>query len=112
MFFFRVNPNRKEFPSLQLVWCIKKNSSQNTESLAVNWELLFQMTCSSRNEFPSLQLVVIVLPGKTPVYAEVKRMGDSVLGLATQCIKGQDKKLFILGAITSKEGGGGLPLGK
>ena len=65
------------------------------------------MTCSSRNEFPSLQLVVIVLPGKTPVYAEVKRMGDSVLGLATQCIKGQDKKLFFfLGDITSKEGGG------
>jgi len=43
-----------------------------------------------RNEFPSLQLVVIVLPGKTPVYAEVKRMGDSVLGLATQCIKAKN----------------------
>ena len=33
-----------------------------------------------RKEFVDLQLIVVVLPGKTPVYAEVKRMGDSVLG--------------------------------
>jgi hypothetical protein len=28
-----------------------------------------------------------VLPGKTPVYAEVKRVGDTVLGMATQCVQ-------------------------
>jgi len=41
-------------------------------------------------EFPSMQLIIVVLPGKTPVYAEVKRMGDSVLGIATQCIKSKN----------------------
>ena len=43
-----------------------------------------------RKEFPELQLIIVVLPGKTPVYAEVKRMGDSVLGVATQCIKSKN----------------------
>ena len=43
-----------------------------------------------RKEFPQLQLIIVVLPGKTPVYAEVKRMGDSVLGVATQCIKSKN----------------------
>ncbi|XP_023346536.1 protein argonaute-1 isoform X2 [Eurytemora carolleeae] len=43
-----------------------------------------------KKEFPELQLIVVVLPGKTPVYAEVKRMGDSVLGIATQCIKSKN----------------------
>ena len=37
-----------------------------------------------------MQLIIVVLPGKTPVYAEVKRMGDSVLGIATQCIKSKN----------------------
>ena len=37
--------------------------------------------------FQGLQLVVVVLPGKTPVYAEVKRVGDTVLGMATQCVQ-------------------------
>ena len=33
------------------------------------------------NTFPNLQLIVVVLPGKTPVYAEVKRAGDTCLGM-------------------------------
>jgi eukaryotic translation initiation factor 2C len=37
-----------------------------------------------------LQLVVVVLPGKTPVYAEVKRVGDTVLGMATQCVQAKN----------------------
>lgn len=37
--------------------------------------------------FPNLQLIVVVLPGKTPVYAEVKRVGDTCLGIATQCVQ-------------------------
>ena len=37
--------------------------------------------------FPNLQLIVVVLPGKTPVYAEVKRVGDTLLGIATQCVQ-------------------------
>ena len=53
------------------------------------------------NTFPNLQLIVVVLPGKTPVYAEVKRVGDTCLGMtnstlpnltlylgiATQCVQ-------------------------
>jgi hypothetical protein len=30
------------------------------------------------------------LPGKTPVYAEVKRVGDTVLGMATQCVQAKN----------------------
>lgn len=41
-------------------------------------------------QFPNLQLVVVVLPGKTPVYAEVKRVGDTVLGMATQCVQAKN----------------------
>ncbi|XP_027205239.1 protein argonaute-1 [Dermatophagoides pteronyssinus] len=40
-----------------------------------------------RQTYVGLQLVVCVLPGKTPVYAEVKRVGDTVLGIATQCVQ-------------------------
>ena len=40
-----------------------------------------------KKQFPAIQLVVIVLPGKTPVYAEVKRVGDTLLGMATQCVQ-------------------------
>ncbi|XP_075437867.1 protein argonaute-2 isoform X1 [Ascaphus truei] len=40
-----------------------------------------------KNTYSGLQLVVVILPGKTPVYAEVKRVGDTVLGMATQCVQ-------------------------
>ena len=40
-----------------------------------------------KSSFPTLQLVVVVHPGKTPVYAEVKRVGDTLLGMATQCVQ-------------------------
>ncbi|GCB71283.1 hypothetical protein scyTo_0008799 [Scyliorhinus torazame] len=40
-----------------------------------------------KNTYAGLQLVVVVLPGKTPVYAEVKRVGDTLLGMATQCVQ-------------------------
>ncbi len=30
------------------------------------------------------------MPGKTPVYAEVKRVGDTVLGMATQCVQAKN----------------------
>lgn len=43
-----------------------------------------------KNTYPGLQLVVVVLPGKTPVYAEVKRVGDTVLGIATQCVQAKN----------------------
>ncbi|KAL1481593.1 hypothetical protein MTO96_000292, partial [Rhipicephalus appendiculatus] len=39
-----------------------------------------------KSTFPGLQLLVVVLPGKTPIYAEVKRVGNTVLGVATQCV--------------------------
>ena len=60
-------------------------------------------------ELEGLQLILVVLPGKTPVYgkegkeeedmgnhysfthsfslAEVKRVGDTLLGVATQCVQ-------------------------
>ncbi|KAL1471881.1 hypothetical protein MTO96_039655, partial [Rhipicephalus appendiculatus] len=34
----------------------------------------------------SMNLLVVVLPGKTPIYAEVKRVGNTVLRVATQCV--------------------------
>lgn len=43
-----------------------------------------------KQNFQGLQLIVIVLPGKTPVYAEVKRVGDTVLGVATQCVQAKN----------------------
>eukprot|EP00093_Oithona_nana_P005525 05525.XXX_82924_79887_1 [CDS] Oithona nana genome sequencing. len=43
-----------------------------------------------KTTFQGLQLVVVVLPGKTPVYAEVKRVGDTVLGMATQCVQAKN----------------------
>ncbi|XP_018899039.1 protein argonaute-2 isoform X2 [Bemisia tabaci] len=43
-----------------------------------------------KTTFVALQLVVVVLPGKTPVYAEVKRVGDTVLGMATQCVQAKN----------------------
>ncbi|ESO02016.1 hypothetical protein HELRODRAFT_65165 [Helobdella robusta] len=43
-----------------------------------------------RNTYQGLQLIVVVLPGKTPVYAEVKRVGDILFGLATQCVQSKN----------------------
>lgn len=43
-----------------------------------------------KSTFAALQLIVVVLPGKTPVYAEVKRVGDTVLGMATQCVQAKN----------------------
>ncbi|XP_032815439.1 protein argonaute-2 isoform X2 [Petromyzon marinus] len=40
-----------------------------------------------KNAYMGLQLIVVILPGKTPVYAEVKRVGDTLLGMATQCVQ-------------------------
>ncbi|XP_060856547.1 protein argonaute-2-like [Metopolophium dirhodum] len=40
--------------------------------------------------FTGLQLIIVILPGKTPVYAEVKRVGDTILGMATQCIQAKN----------------------
>ena len=44
------------------------------------------------NKFPDLQLVMVVLPENsvslnTPVYVEIKRVGDTVLDKATQCVQ-------------------------
>ncbi|VDK54362.1 unnamed protein product [Anisakis simplex] len=43
-----------------------------------------------KQTFLGIQLVCVVLPGKTPVYAEVKRVGDTVLGIATQCVQAKN----------------------
>ncbi|CAE1331422.1 ELF2C [Acanthosepion pharaonis] len=43
-----------------------------------------------KNTYQGLQLIVVILPGKTPVYAEVKRVGDILFGLATQCVQAKN----------------------
>lgn len=64
-----------------------------------------------KQQFKGLQLVIVVLPGKTPVYgklmkfyfklyfditylllgkAEIKRVGDTLHGLATQCVQSKN----------------------
>ncbi|KAG4079208.1 hypothetical protein HA402_004583 [Bradysia odoriphaga] len=43
-----------------------------------------------QKQFAALQLVVVVLSGKTEVYAEVKRVGDTVVGIATQCVQARN----------------------
>ncbi|XP_052237159.1 protein argonaute-2-like isoform X2 [Dreissena polymorpha] len=43
-----------------------------------------------KNTYQGLQVIVVVLPGKTPVYAEVKRVGDIMFGLATQCVQAKN----------------------
>uniref|UniRef100_A0A673I8U9 Argonaute RISC catalytic component 3a n=1 Tax=Sinocyclocheilus rhinocerous TaxID=307959 RepID=A0A673I8U9_9TELE len=40
-----------------------------------------------KNTYSGLQLIIVILPGKTPVYAEVKRVGDVGDGMATQCVQ-------------------------
>ncbi|XP_015751565.1 PREDICTED: protein argonaute-2-like isoform X2 [Acropora digitifera] len=38
--------------------------------------------------FPNLQLIMVVLPGNDKkLYSEVKRVGDSLIGVATQCVQ-------------------------
>jgi len=43
-----------------------------------------------KQTFIGLQLIIVILPGKTPVYAEVKRVGDTIIGLATQCVQSKN----------------------
>ena len=39
-------------------------------------------------EYPGLQLIIAVLPGKEKdLYADIKRVGDSVIGIPTQCVQ-------------------------
>ena len=66
-------------------------------------------------EYPGLQLIMAVLPNKgTGLYAEIKRVGDNVFGVPTQCVqmnrvqqpKGQAKVCAYLSLkINSKLGG-------
>lgn len=37
--------------------------------------------------FKDIQLIIVILSGKSLVYAEVKRIGDTLLGVATQCLQ-------------------------
>ncbi|CAI2350295.1 unnamed protein product [Caenorhabditis sp. 36 PRJEB53466] len=57
---------------------------------AVGVEQVEPMFKYLKQNYPDIQLVVVVLPGKTPVYAEVKRVGDTVLGIATQCVQAKN----------------------
>uniref|UniRef100_A0A8R1DKL0 Protein argonaute-1 n=1 Tax=Caenorhabditis japonica TaxID=281687 RepID=A0A8R1DKL0_CAEJA len=57
---------------------------------AVGVEQVEPMFKYLKQNYPDIQMVVVVLPGKTPVYAEVKRVGDTVLGVATQCVQAKN----------------------
>ncbi|UMM44172.1 hypothetical protein L5515_019381 [Caenorhabditis briggsae] len=57
---------------------------------AVGVEQVEPMFKYLKQNYSGIQLVVVVLPGKTPVYAEVKRVGDTVLGIATQCVQAKN----------------------
>ncbi|CAI5454435.1 unnamed protein product [Caenorhabditis angaria] len=57
---------------------------------AVGVEQVEPMFKYLKQNYAGIQLVVVVLPGKTPVYAEVKRVGDTVLGIATQCVQAKN----------------------
>nr|AEF32754.1 ALG-6 [Ascaris suum] len=54
---------------------------------AVSCEQVEPMFKFIQSAFPSIQLIVVILGGKTPIYAEVKRVGDTLLGVATQCVQ-------------------------
>ena len=55
-----------------------QSSLLKVEALFSNWMV----------EFPGLQLIMAVLPGKEKdLYAEIKRVGDSVVGVPTQCVQ-------------------------
>ncbi|KAK2514207.1 hypothetical protein Q9233_015088 [Columba guinea] len=60
-----------------------------------------------KNTYTGLQLVVVILPGKTPVYAEVKRVGDTVLGMATQPPVFQQPVIFLGADVTHPPAGDG-----
>ncbi|CAI2347224.1 unnamed protein product [Caenorhabditis sp. 36 PRJEB53466] len=42
--------------------------------------------------YPNIQLVMAILPGKTHVYNEMKRVADTKLGLPTQCVDAKNVK--------------------
>ena len=55
-----------------------QSSLLKVEALFSNWMV----------EFPGLQLIMAVLPGKEKdLYAEIKRVGDGVVGVPTQCVQ-------------------------
>ncbi|UYV68163.1 AGO1 [Cordylochernes scorpioides] len=85
--------------------CFCKYATGPDQVGQTRWSPMFRYL---KTTFQGLQLVVVILPGKTPVYgrywqiasswlidwltdwlaaAEVKRVGDTVLGMATQCVQ-------------------------
>ncbi|KAF1767636.1 hypothetical protein GCK72_007595 [Caenorhabditis remanei] len=43
-----------------------------------------------KQTYPDLQLVLVILPGKHDFYPEVKRVGDTLLGVTTQCVQAKN----------------------
>merc|ERR1719450_336305 len=40
-----------------------------------------------KTKHPKLQLIIVILPGKTTTYADIKRAGDILYGIPTQCVQ-------------------------
>ncbi|KAG7176184.1 argonaute 2-like 2, partial [Homarus americanus] len=52
---------------------------------AVNPEVDF---ANIKKKFPTIEMIMVVLPKSKDVYGRVKKVGDRVLGVITQCIQG------------------------
>ncbi|EFP06481.1 hypothetical protein CRE_08398 [Caenorhabditis remanei] len=57
---------------------------------AVGVEQVESILTYLKSKYKKIQLVIVVLPGKTPVYAEVKRVGDTIMGVPTQCVQAKN----------------------
>ncbi|CAK9297293.1 unnamed protein product, partial [Gordionus sp. m RMFG-2023] len=44
----------------------------------------------SQTNNTQLDLIVVILPGRSTLYGEIKRLGDVVFGVVTQCIQGKN----------------------
>jgi len=65
------------------------------EERELDQDLVEPMFRNLKSIFCGLQLIVVVIPDSNPIvdiYSEVKRVGDTVLGIATQCVKVKNVK--------------------
>jgi len=47
-----------------------------------------RLFCKWAEDLPELQLIMAVLPEKSEdLYSEIKRIGDNVIGIPTQCVQ-------------------------
>ena len=80
---------KQSFPGLQLV-CVVLPGNWKTKYRSFMFFGLLQVVSQKFYATLGISMSVVeysIFLGKTPVYAEVKRVGDTVLGIATQCMQ-------------------------